>query len=357
MPIYMDRHDVPETITAKDVAMMHQQDLKIQHLHHCRAITYWFDANSKTAFCLIDAPGPENIREMHNHAHGQIPHKVILVDPGVVETFLGRMEDPANDDNTGLNIITDPAFRVMMAVRLCTFEPENNVALANLMDDLSVRFFASVVKKDYDGFLLSFKSVINAINCAFELHKEKQLLPDKACCHGGTPNIGLSAGLPVTGAGAFFESTIQVAERLCHLAKDKILVSFELNEMLKDEYSGYNAIEQQVVSFAVKDEDFLIKLMNFIETEWHNQDLRVNDFNRPLGLSKSQLYRRMIALTGVSPATFLKEYRLRKALTLISQGQLNVSEVAFSAGFSSLSYFTKCFRKRFGCLPSACIAV
>ena len=53
-----------------------------------------------------------------------------------------------------------------------------------------------------------------------------------------------------------------------------------------------------------------------------------------------------------SPNTFLKEYRLNKALGLLNRKKGNVSEIAFEAGFNSLSYFSKCFQKRYKLLPS-----
>ena len=65
MPIYMDRHDISETVTAENVAKLHQQDLKIQHKFNCRALTYWFDEGRKTAFCLIEAPQKQAIEAMH----------------------------------------------------------------------------------------------------------------------------------------------------------------------------------------------------------------------------------------------------------------------------------------------------
>jgi len=116
MPIYMDRHDVSETVTAEHVAKLHQQDLKIQDQFGCRGLTYWFDDNRKTAFCLIEAPHEEALREMHSFAHGDVPHRVIEVEPSIVESFLGRIEDPKKAQNTGLNVINDPAFRAIMVI-------------------------------------------------------------------------------------------------------------------------------------------------------------------------------------------------------------------------------------------------
>ena len=94
MPIFMDRHDVSDEVTAEIVAELHQEDLKIQDKYNCKGLTYWFDAKRNTAFCLIEAPNKESIQKMHNQAHGEVPHKIIEVDGSVVESFLGRIEDP-----------------------------------------------------------------------------------------------------------------------------------------------------------------------------------------------------------------------------------------------------------------------
>jgi len=117
----MDRHDVSETVTAENVAQLHKEDLKIEHLFGCRGITYWFDDKRKTAFCLVEAPNKEAVLNMHNHAHGEVPHKIIEVNEAIVESFLGRIEDPIKAQNTDLNIINDPAFRVIMVIETSSY--------------------------------------------------------------------------------------------------------------------------------------------------------------------------------------------------------------------------------------------
>ena len=114
MPIFMDRHDLPETVTAEYVAGLHQEDLKVEHKYGCKGLTYWFDDKRKTAFCLIDAPNKKALEDMHSHAHGGIPNTIIEVDPSIVDSFLGRIEDPVKAQNSNLNIINDPAFRILM---------------------------------------------------------------------------------------------------------------------------------------------------------------------------------------------------------------------------------------------------
>jgi AraC-like DNA-binding protein len=60
----------------------------------------------------------------------------------------------------------------------------------------------------------------------------------------------------------------------------------------------------------------------------------------------------MIYLTGKSPNNFISDYRLKRALALLKTNRGNISEIAFETGFSSPSYFSKCFQKRYGHLPS-----
>ena len=105
MPIYMDRHTLPEEVNAERVAQMHQEDLKIEHLYGCKGMTYWCDEERKMAFCLIQAPNKKALEEMHLHAHGDYPHEIIEVDPAVDESFLGRIDDKKYTKNTHLNNI------------------------------------------------------------------------------------------------------------------------------------------------------------------------------------------------------------------------------------------------------------
>jgi AraC-like DNA-binding protein len=89
---------------------------------------------------------------------------------------------------------------------------------------------------------------------------------------------------------------------------------------------------------------------------WNVGDFNIRTFGKKLGLSKAQLYRNMIQLSGLSPNNFIKEYRLKKAVEAIGKQQGNVSEIAYQCGFSSPSYFSKCFLERFGILPSSLAA-
>src|SRR3970040_2683583 len=233
MPIYMDRHDVSEKVTAEHVAQLHQADLKIQHKFNCKGLTYWFDGKRKTAFCLIDAPNKEAIKMMHDKAHGEVPHRIIEVDDAVVESFLGRIEDPKKSQNAELNIINDPAFRTIMVIgikRLSLKDSANkelNLIIQNhnntIVKTLN-KFNGSLVKQKVDYFLTSFDSVTNAVLCAMNIQTMINLTVDNT--HGSDVNVnmGLSAGVPVTEKENIFEDTIKMAERLCNVVKGQIVI-------------------------------------------------------------------------------------------------------------------------------------
>ncbi|MEZ4968123.1 MAG: DUF4242 domain-containing protein [Flavobacteriaceae bacterium] len=360
MPIYMDRHEIPEEITAVHVAQMHREDLKIEHLYGCKGMTYWCDEKRKTAFCLIQAPNKKAIQDMHNHAHGEVPHRIIEVEGSIVESFLGRIEDPEKSQKTELNIINDPAFRTIIVINL-----RNRSFLGvdpKLMDRALIhyntfivesigKFSGRVVRQKSGNFLASFNSVTNAVLSAQEIYSHlnassKNFIKDLQW------SIGLNAGVPVTDKNDIFEDTINLAERFCEMVHWKIVVSPEVKELYESENLNVKLNLNNFKTINAGEEKFLNLLMDYTEKEWTNTTFNANDFSKNMGLSKSQLYRKIIGLTGKSPNSFIKDYRLEKALQLLNTKANSISEVAFATGFNSPAYFSKCFMDHYGILPS-----
>jgi AraC-like DNA-binding protein len=75
------------------------------------------------------------------------------------------------------------------------------------------------------------------------------------------------------------------------------------------------------------------------------------EYCQAMAMSQSQLYRKTTALTGLSCNVLLKEFRLRKAKDLMKEKRYTISQITFESGFTSPSYFTKCFKKKYGLLP------
>jgi len=357
MPIYMDRHDFSANLTAEQVAELHLKDLAIQHSYGCRGLTYWFDARRKTTFCLIEAPDKESLSRMHKEAHNDVPTRIIEVNASLVESFLGRIEDP----DTEPNIIDESAFRFIMVVDLQnTFLPNNYPAhfpasgkkFCNEVSNVLHANKGSIVEKTEFHFLVSFKSVSDAVNVALEISS----LFKKSSAHFNREEIvlktAISAGVPVTEKSLLFEDAIKLAKRMCGFIKGEIILSAEVDYLYKKENIDYFFEKKELISLTPDDEKFLTSLIEYTESAWNNYKFSVRSLNKPLACSKSKLYRKIHSLTGRSPNTFIIDYRLKEALKLLNKKMGNVSDVAFETGFSSLSYFSKCFQKKYGCLPS-----
>jgi AraC-like DNA-binding protein len=361
MPIFMDRHDVSETVTAEVIAKLHQEDLKIQREFDCRGLTYWFDELRKTAFCLIEAPDANAIKEMHSRAHGDVPHSIIEVESNIVESFLGRIGDPKKAKDTELNIIDDPAFRIIMIVSVSRMIPPKNNAsrFKSFLSDFNpaIRKILKAhegnrVKDNDTYYLVSFKSVTKAVKAALEIQLLNKELTKNHLKEKISLKIGLSAGVPVTKKQLLFEDTIKLAERMCEIVTGEIIVSAEVKDLYKSENANSFIKNKAICALSQADEKFLNLLMDYFDEAWSDTSLKVDSFSKPLGCSKTQLYRKMISLTGLSPNAFVQEYRLKNALKLLNKNVGNISEIAFESGFSSPSYFSKCFKKKFGLLPA-----
>lgn len=356
MPIYMDFHDLPDGVTAAHVAEMHQADLKIQHKYNCRGLTYWCDERRQTAFCLMEAPNEQAIMDLHQKAHGGVPQRIIEVNDTIVESFLGRIEDPEKSKNTKLNIINDPGFRTLMVVTLkkktlreTGIETLNaairgyNQSITNIVSTHNGR----IVKENSKSYLMSFDSVTNAIHSAIKIQEIYNcvITPDLEF------QIGISAGIPVTKKESIFEDTIKRANYLTLLSKNKINISNEVKALYESENQN-NDLHYLINSLTTEEETFVNKLMAFTETIWSHSNVTVADFYINLGYSKSKLYRTMMSILGKSPNNFLKDYKLNAALQLLDEQNSNISEIAYATGFSSPAYFSKCFQEAYGILPS-----
>jgi AraC-like DNA-binding protein len=366
MPIFMDRHDVPESITADLLAQMHQQDVKVQHQFCCKGMTYWFDDDRKTAFCLIEAPNKEAIQEMHEYAHGAVPNRVIEVDPSIVESFLGRIADPAKAQNTELNIINDPAFRTILVMKIKLLgllktdleQYQSRIGwLSESAPNVLTDFDGSVVKRSKDHLLVSFRSVSNAVHAALALQKSFAKGMNRFGDEGVLLKIGVSTGVPVTEKNLIFEDAIKLAERMTMASRDNIVVSAEVRELYDSENPVSLAGRRVVKCLKPADEQFISRLMDHAERYWTDVELRVDDLNKVVGCSKTQFYRKMIQLTGLPPVSFIQQYRLREALCLLNKDAGNVSQIAYESGFSSPSYFAKRFQRWFGQSPTEYLAM
>ena len=99
-----------------------------------------------------------------------------------------------------------------------------------------------------------------------------------------------------------------------------------------------------------KDRQFLAELADLLECNYADPGLNLHDLVVSMKISERQIQRKLKNLTGDTPSNYLRTYRLRKSLEELREGS-SVFEVAKAVGFSSQSYFTTCFKAKFGTTP------
>lgn len=101
------------------------------------------------------------------------------------------------------------------------------------------------------------------------------------------------------------------------------------------------------------DEQFLIKAFQIVERNLVDSEFDAEKFRKEIGISRSHLHRKLKSLTNRSTTGFIRWVRLKKAAELLGKRSATVSEIAYETGFNNLSYFTNCFKKEYGVVPSA----
>jgi len=358
MPIFMDVHIVPG-VKAKDVAEAHRLDLLHQQEHGCNCMTYWIDEARESIFCLIDAPDKGAVAEMHSKAHGLIPNKIIEVNSSLVEAFLGRIYDPSDApiSNDGLKVFADPSFRILLVTK--TTDP---VLLKHQLGDeqadelLSthtgiirkniLQYGGREVEHEGSGFVVSFSSASKAVECALAIRKE---MPDSMSAQIDL-KIAVNAGEPVERSEHLFGETIQFAANMCRIAQDgKIALASAVKELIADDL--FQKDRKYFLNLLPQDEHLLKLLFGKLEENWRDADFDLSDYCNATAMSGSQLYRKTVALTSLPPNSLLKDFRLHKAKELMRKRYYNIAQITFDSGFTSASYFTKCFKKKYGLLP------
>jgi class 3 adenylate cyclase len=251
MPLYMDRHELPDA-TAADLAAAHVRDLEVQDRFGVRFVTYWFEEGAGSGFCLIEGPDEESVEAAHRAAHGLMPSHVIEVDEANVRGFFGRLNthpagEPYVESAFRTILFTDMADSTRLTQRL-----GDRGAMLLLREHDSIvrtslaRFGGTEVKHTGDGIMASFGSASLAVGAAIEIQRslqERGTVPEggtgeRPAQAGEQPElrvrIGVAAGEPVTEQGDLFGAAVQQAARLCeHAQPDCIVVSSGVQDLCR----------------------------------------------------------------------------------------------------------------------------
>ncbi len=148
-------------------------------------------------------------------------------------------------------------------------------------------------------------------------------------------------------------------------ADDYIMKPFEADELkariknlldqrkrIHEHFKKYGLFEFENSKVNSVDQKFLKKICETITNNLTEPSFGVDLLAEEMSISKSLLYKKLIALIAEPPGELIKRIRLDKAVQLIEKNSGNITEIAFEVGFNDPSYFTACFKKQFGKTPS-----
>ena len=137
--------------------------------------------------------------------------------------------------------------------------------------------------------------------------------------------------------------------------QDELLIRvhnrIKTRKQLQEKFSKELIQHPEKIDIPSIDQQFIDKVRTVIEERIDDQDLTVDELAKEVGVSRSQLHRKIVALSGKSTSVFIRNIRLRKAYLLIESKTANISEISDQVGFSSPSYFNKCFKELYNKTP------
>ena len=151
------------------------------------------------------------------------------------------------------------------------------------------------------------------------------------------------------GADAFLAKPFDMQE--LHMVIENLIHN---RQRLKGKFSGAQQQADKLEQPEVKgnDEQLMERIMKAVNKNLSDSDFNVDMLTREVGISRAQLHRKMKELTGISTSEFIRNIRLEQAARLLREQKINVTQVAYTVGFSNLAHFSTIFRKHFGISPS-----
>jgi signal transduction histidine kinase/ligand-binding sensor domain-containing protein/DNA-binding NarL/FixJ family response regulator len=157
------------------------------------------------------------------------------------------------------------------------------------------------------------------------------------------------------GADAYLSKPVR-KEILIQVILNLIQSQEKLRDRMRESILNNNTIHTEDLAVNKRDEEFLNKLIDFINSNIADATLDARNISEEFGISRSVLYTKIKALTGQSVHEFVKSIRLKQSLKLLLEGRHTISQVALEVGFNSHSYFDKCFVKQYGVGPKEYVA-
>ncbi|MFD1294692.1 two-component regulator propeller domain-containing protein [Lutibacter holmesii] len=150
-----------------------------------------------------------------------------------------------------------------------------------------------------------------------------------------------------SGADAYISKPFNVKE-----FKLKVKNMLEAVHRLKSKFSQDTNLSPSEITVSSVDEELLKKAFKIVENNISNEHFDIPFFCEELGVSRTMLFTKIKAWTNFTPNDFIQEIRMKRAVQLLEQNKINISQISYKVGFKNPKYFSKCFQKKYGETPS-----
>ena len=126
----------------------------------------------------------------------------------------------------------------------------------------------------------------------------------------------------------------------------------EQRKKLRDRYRIKFLTDLEGHEIPAPEDDFMVRVMDCINKHMTESEFNVEQLCKEMRFSRTQLYRKILALTDHTPSVFIRNFRLKMAARMFHEGHRNITRVLYTVGFNTPAYFTQCFRDAYGINPS-----
>lgn len=132
----------------------------------------------------------------------------------------------------------------------------------------------------------------------------------------------------------------------------KVSKLIESRKTLQKRYSQEVILRPKDIAITSVDEKFLERLQIVMDDKLIESSFNIEEFSQAVNMSRMQLHRKLKALTGLSASGFIRSQRLKLAVQLLKNSDVNISQIGYSVGFNDPAYFSKCFKEMYHCTPT-----
>ena len=355
----MDVHKVSE-VSVEDIRNAHRKGMAVQKKYGVTLLQYWFSKERNRVYYLMEGPDKKSCAAAHEEAMGYAASQIEEVEGGEYDLFREKyhLSDHALSRRKHANLDAGYRFILMLDI-LSRIKNADTVDIDQLKNPTKPKYRALQYISDFEGkefrtaafdeIVAVFKTPKNVLQCAHKIQTDflKRFYNSDSDSDDIIFNMGISVEQPHAESEGSLVDSIRMSQRLCMTAWDFEIITSKLFDDLCDvdnvikKYIGLRIIDPS-------EKEFLDQLVDIIEEKLSENSFGVDYLSHSMGVSQPQLYRKVFAIAGRSPVFFIREIRLNKSLSLIKENKYNLSEIALEVGFNNPSYFSKCFKKKFG---------